>query len=342
MKNFSFYKVWGFAFLLLLMACERRPLLEPDEAALLKVRLVTDGIHNVTCDIYNEQLERQVITSDMMRVFIYDKAGIPLLSQGFISNKTIDDEGYEVLSGPVTVSPGTYGLISYNFDIESTYIADENDFQTIRAYTEEIPQAFYSRFGSRAEGIGPVYYEPEHLMVASEPNLTVNAHQGLKTLELDARPIVDSYYIQIRISGAENMAADAAGLAVLSGLSQACLIGKDEPIKEAVSVYFEMKKSTDPRIDDENQAVLCAVFNTFGKLEEVPGNLKITLSVLARNGETHQKEIDMTPIFETEDARLRHWLLIDEVWEIPAPVDEDGGFTPKVNDWEDIEEEIHI
>ena len=54
----------------------------------------------------------------------------------------------------------------------------------------------------------------------------------------------------------------------------------------------------------------------------------------------------MTPIFETEDARERHWLLIDEVWEIPAPENPDdgkeGGFSPSVDDWDDIEEIIPI
>ena len=47
----------------------------------------------------------------------------------------------------------------------------------------------------------------------------------------------------------------------------------------------------------------------------------------------------------SEDARERHWLLIDEVWEIPPPVtndDESGGFRPEVDDWDDIEEVIPI
>ncbi|MBQ8240523.1 MAG: DUF5119 domain-containing protein [Bacteroides sp.] len=328
--------------LFLLPGCEHRPLMDSDKTAYLKIRLVTDSINNVTCNIYNEQLERPVITSDIMRVFVYDGGGAPLLSQGFTKEKSIDAQGYEVLSGPLQIIPGDYRLVSYNFDVEDTFISHENDYSTIRAYTNEIPSAIYTRLGARAKSLGPVYYEPEHLMVAREPDLEIGGHYGVKTIELDARTVVDTYYIQIRISGAENMAAKAAGLAVLSGLSQSSLIGEGVPAQEPASVYFEMKRGKDHRLDGENQDVLCAVFNTFGRLEDVASDLKITLSVLARNGETHQKEIDMTPIFQTEDARLRHWLLIDEVWEIPAPVDEGGGFTPKVDDWEDIEEIIPI
>ncbi len=35
----------------LTLSCVRRPLFDPEDSALLKVRLVTEGIHNVTCDI---------------------------------------------------------------------------------------------------------------------------------------------------------------------------------------------------------------------------------------------------------------------------------------------------
>ena len=71
----------------LALSCHRRPLFDPEDSALLKVRLVTDGIHNVTCDIYNPNVEVPPITSDMMRVFIYEPDGAPILSQGFISTK---------------------------------------------------------------------------------------------------------------------------------------------------------------------------------------------------------------------------------------------------------------
>lgn len=343
MKKMSF--TLSLLLILVLASCHRRPLLDPEDSALLKVRLVTDGINNVTTNIYNEQVERPVITSDMMRVFVYDEDGSSLLSQGFLKSKSTDTKGYEVLSGPIKFSAGNYRLLSYNFDMGDTFIADEDGYHTVYAYTNEIPQALYSRFGSRAEGLGPVYYEPEHVMVARKPDLGINPSLSLRTIEMDAHTVVKSYYIQIRISGQENMAAKASGLAVLSGLSQCSLLGEGVPEGDPISIYFEMQRSTDPRIEDENQQVLCAVFNTFGRIEEVPSNLKVTLTVLARNGETHQKEIDMTSVFQTEDARLRHWLLIDEVWDIPdisGGEEGGGGFGPAVTDWEDIEETIPI
>lgn len=327
-------------------SCERRPLFDPEEAAVIKVRLVTDSINNVTCNIYNPDVERPAITSDMLRVLIYDPSGAPVLSQGFISNKIVDDDGYEVINGPVEITAGYYKVLSYNFDLDYTRVTDEYNFSAVRAHTIEVPSTFKTRFGTRADDLGPVYYPPEHVMVARDPSLHAYPHDGILSIEMDAFTVVDTYYIQIPITGSDYMAQNAAGQAVLSGLSPYNFIG--ENVRESdtfSSVYFELKRGTDPHVPQgENNNVLCAVFNTFGKIPDVDSELTITLSVLTKDGQTHQKVIDMNPVFDTEDARKRHWLLIDEVWELPEPIVDGsgGGLMPSVDDWGDIEETIPI
>ena len=330
----------------LALSCHRRPLFDPEDSALLKVRLVTDGIHNVTCDIYNPNVEVPPITSDMMRVFIYEPDGAPILSQGFISTKRIDENGYEVLSGPLSLTMGRYKLLSYNFDLDVTQISDESSYNTIQATTQAVPQYFYSRFNTRADEFGTVLYPPEHLMVARASELNMHSHHGIKNIELDAHTIVDTYYIQIKITGAGNMAKNAKCQALLTGVAPSNCFGPNIRNSEPpASLYFEMQRNIDPNTrDGENNEVLCAVFNTFGKIQDVESDLHVTLSVLTRDGKTHQKVIDMEPIFETEDARERHWLLIEEEWDIPDIVipEGNGGFAPDVDDWKDIEETIPI
>lgn len=339
-------KILLLVFALMFCACERRPLYDPEDTAMLNVRLVTDNIHNVTCDIYNSNLEPPTITSDMLRVLIYEPGGTPILSQGFMSAKRIDENGYEVFRGPLSISAGTYKLLSYNFDLDVIQIEQDNDYNTIEAWTPKVPQYFYQRFGSRTDELGELYYPPEHLMVARAPELEIQQHTGVKNIELDAYTVVDTYYIQIRISGAQNMAQNANCQAVLSGISPSNCFGTNiRNCDEPASLYFEMQRNVDPNTPDgENENVLCAVFNTFGKIPDADSKLYITMSVLTRDGKTHQKVIDMTPVFNTEDARLHHWLLIDEEWEIPEPVVDtgDGGFTPSVEDWDDVTEVIPI
>ena len=327
------------------LACERRPLYDPDDATMLNVRLVTDGIHNVTCDIYNPNVEVPAITSEMLRVLIYDKSGTPILSQGFISNKRIDDNGFEVFSRPLALSSGEYKLLSYNFDLDATDIQRENDYNTIMATTTEISQHLYKRFGSRSNELGKIVHTPDHLMVARAPELTVQTHSDTKQIDLDAHTIVETYYVQIHITGAANIANDASCQAVISGMVPSNYFGQDiRDCESPASLYFEMTRNIDPNIPaGENQDVLCAVFNTFGKIPDGDSEMCITLSVLTRDGKTHQKIVDMAPVFATEDARLRHWLLIDDVWDIPEPVvSGGGGFAPDIEDWGDIEETIPI
>lgn len=328
--------------ILSICGCVRRDLVDIDKSAELRIRLMTAGINNVTCNIYNEELAPPpVITSDKLRVMIYNADGTQTLSQGFLSKKSYDEAGYEVISGPISISTGDYKVLGYNFDVENTNIEADISFNSIYAVANEIPQSYYARFGSRASEAERIYFQPEHLMVARDPQLQINNTSKHRIIEMDAETVVDTYYLQIRISGKEHLATKATPVAYFSGLSPRNYIGEDKiDVDAPSSVYVELQLGQDPHICDENNDVIYALVNTFGKVPDAASELKITFSVLTRDGETHQKVIDMLPIFDTEDARERHWLLIDEVWEIPEPVfpddGEGGGFNPKVEDWDDI------
>jgi hypothetical protein len=138
------------------------------------------------------------------------------------------------------------------------------------------------------------------------------------------------------------LATNAAAQAVLSGLSQSVLLKDGTLVKEPASVYFELQGGKSTKSFDTPQMVLCAVFNTFGRIDDIASELQVTFTALTKDGKTHQKVVNMAPVFEKEDARLRNWLLIDEVWELPEDIGEGGGFGPKVESWEDIEEIIPI
>lgn len=330
-------------FCLLLTACERRPLRDANGPTEFRVRILTDGISNVTCDHYNPTLTPPTITSDVARLMLFDPVTNQLLSQGFTSEKQIE-QGVEVLSRQIILPAGDYRVLGYNFDLTNTKVDGENHHTTLRAYTDEISTALYARVGSRAEALGKIYHEPEHVLVARKEQLHIANQTEVQRVELDARTVVDTYYIQIRVKGMEYLAAKANGIAILSGLAPSVWLGTGTPNhEESAAIYFELLKGTDPKIEEENQDVLYAVFNTFGRIPEQASELQINLTVLARDGSKYEKVVDMEPIFASEDARERHWLLIDEVWEIPKPQgDGDGGFTPAVDDWEDVEEVIPI
>lgn len=353
MRKWNLLSVCALCFLMWMVSCVRRPLVDPDGATILRVHLVTEGINNVTCNIYNEDIKRPEITSDMLRMFLYEKEGYPLIAQKFMSDKTVDERGYETLGVRLSIPEGLYGLLAYNFDVDATYVTEEGNFHTARAYTHEIPASLYSRFGSRSESFDHVYYQPEHVMVAAEPALRVEASHRDQVVEMNAHTVIQSYYIQIRILGHENLASNAAPQAILSGLSQSVLLKDGTSVMEPASIYFELQRGKDTKSSEKPELVLCALFNTFGRIDQLPSELQVTFSALGRSGKTHQKVVDMVPVFKTEDARLRNWLLIEEVWEIPSDSDGSdeggtgggsgtGGFGPMVDDWDDIEVTIPI
>ena len=329
---------------LIVVGCSRRPLEEPTDQSMVQVRLLIEGISNVTKDIYNEKIPVPSVSTDILRVVFYDNSGEHLLSEGFITEKGKDESGNEVIYGNVSLSPGRYRLLAYNFDTPSTLIKGLNKWSTATAYTSEISDALHSQLGNRTDNNEMIYYEPDHLFVARDADLSVEARKEKVLIKMNAESVVDTYYIQIRVKNLEH-AANAT--AVLTGLSPANSFGDN--IREedsSASIFIEMVKSVDERIEEENQDVICAVFNTFGKLTNVPSHLYVTFNVVTRAGEIVEKTVDLAEVFATEDAQKRHWLLIDEVWELPVPdtpaSSGSGGFSPEVNDWDEEEETIPI
>lgn len=330
-------------FMVVALSCERRPLIDPDHSAVVRVHIHTDGISNVTKDIYNEKIPRPKMSSDVMRVLFYDQSGQYRLSEGFLYNKSEDENGNEMFSGDVLLSPGRFRILAFNFDMPTTQIKGLGSWQTAMAYTDEISDVQKSALALRGDSQDAIYYEPDHLLVGSDTDLNIASHLGTTYIDLDARTLIDTYYIQIRV---KNLNYASSINAVLTGLSASNSFADNIRNEEYSSgIYIRLHKSTDERIEDENKDVVCAVFNTFGRIDDVPSDLKVRFTATSYDGETIEKEVDMTPVFNTADARERHWLLIDEVWELPKPIDDPssgGGWEPVVDDWENVTEVLPI
>ena len=319
-------------------SCNRRPLEDMIEQVALRVDVNVKAVANVSCDIYNENIPVPSVNTDMMRVMVYDPATKNLLTQSFISNKTIEN-GDQVLSGMLNISYGNYDFLIYNFDTPTTQISGENNENSILGYTTEIPEVMRTRYlGTKADEYENVHinYEPDHLLVAHESNLRVSPRDTLIVIKTTARTIIDTYYIQIHVEG---MQYASSATAIINGLSPANLFGIEERIDDpTAAVCFDMVKSTDFRLPGQNKDVLCAVFNTFGKVPEATSNLHVTFNVIDTGGNLQQKDINLDTVFKSEDAINHHWLLIDETWTIVDPGQHQttggGGFQPQVDDWE--------
>ena len=332
-----------------LAACHRRPLEDLSEQVLVKVRINIEAISNITENVYNPAIPVPRPTTDMMRVMAYDPGTKKLLTQSFIFDKAVEADGTEVLSGTLPISHGNYDFVIYNFDTPTTQVKDENREDLIIAYTDEISMAQKSRyFGTKTDFTDydnlKIDYEPDHLLVAREHNFRISPHDTLVIINTDASTIIDTYYIQIHVENAQYMSAEGA-TAVISGLSPSNRFGipfrTDDP---STAVVFDLQKSTDPKLPYTNKDVICAVFNTFGKIEDLDSDLHVTFSVKDVAGNYQTYDTSLNTVFKTEDAIERHWLLIQDTFIIEPPVvgptNGEGGFQPVVDDW--VEEQGNI
>lgn len=328
-------------------ACQFRPLDDPNNKVHLTVLVNTDSISNVTCDIYNPSIQAPKIDPKTMRVLFYKPSGDGM-SNTYIKNATVNEDGKIVIDGDVYVNPGDYCMLVYNFDTENIKISGDENYGSIEASTDMVSEAIKSRFATKAsdeetkaEILGSdIYYEPEHVVVARDEQVNIPYHQGTYEITMDAYSVVSTYYLQIAIKGAEYF---GGAQAVLSGLSSGNLLGQNSMVNlPEASVYFTLQKSKDGDTD-----VIATIFNTFGKIPESESNLNVTFNVTTSYGSTLQKTYPIDSVFHTKNAIEHHWLLLRDTLEIPKPdvkgADRDGsGWYPEVEDWDSEEVTIGL
>ena len=320
---------------LLSVSCHRRPLEDPANNTTLCVAVNIKAIMNITCDIYNEKIPVPTIEPEMMRVLFYDPTSKKIASETYISDITYDDEGTRCLQGDISVRPGTYQMLIYNFDTESTLVRDDQTFETIEAYTDKVTSSIRQSFLGRAGEENAIVYEPDHLVVASNEREVIPFHEGVHVVKTDATSIVETYYLQIKVDGLQYV---SSARAVLTGMVGSNRFGRNERVTSTpVSLYFSLQKSDDKGVD-----VLATVFNTFGRIEDITNCLSVTFDIRTTDGRTVKRDFDITSLFSSEACLKHHWLLLEETVKIDPPASSGGGFDPSVDDWEDEHHDIKL
>ena len=345
------YIVSFISLLLSLYSCERRPLIDRSEEILVRVEMSVNTIVNVATQIYNEHVVVPKVEPELICVLFYDPMSHRQVMQTFLNTISKDEKGNYVISGNVKIQPGVYDMLCYNFDTSATLVRNDYSWKAIEAYTEEVTDNKHVDVLTRGIA-GRITHIPDHLLVARKKGLRIDASSETVVIKTSASSIIQSYYVQLRLKNAQYVSTASA---ILTGLAPSNRLGENEVDSLSSSgVFFTMRPSRDKHQKAGEDDVLCAVFNTFGKLPNHKSQLKILLNGITANGKPIQEIIDMDEVFKTELAIKNHWLLLDQVIEVPQPDGEDdggsegggdssgGGFNPEVNDWEEERGEITI
>ena len=297
-------------------ACQRRPLTTADYAVIVNIEIDTN--------IVNYKVEKD---PSLMRCIFYDSESGAFVTQAFLPPT----------GGQVSLIPAReYDVLVYNFDTESTWLEEENWYQKIYASTSLIPDSFKTKLRSRASKSGEeqIVYDPDHLFVGRLndvfiPSRSVDASPVV--LDVECQTVVESWILEVRtVTGVENIGSIAAVVTCLSGSNK---IAYDERSAEYVSVFF------DNQVIDEN-GLLTAKFNTFGWTQDITDPQVLSLVFTDIAGKGHVFNIDVSDQFPGNEEQI---IRIDLEIDIPEPMTSgDGGFVPKVDEWDEINTDIII
>lgn len=328
----------GFA-ALLLCSCNFRPLEVNKFDTRIEVEVNIQAIANVTCDVYNEKIPLPKIESEVFRVLFFDTQQDRLLSDTFIYDSYTDPEtGSLGIRGDISILPGDYRMMIYTFGTESTIVGEYDSWDKAYAYTSPLSEYELKTLALKGVQDETINHQPDHLLLASSELETIPYHSGLYTITAQAKSIVESYYLQVKVEGLEYVASARAVLT--SMVPSAMLSSGERDYDNPSSIYIELTKS-----DDRGDAVVCNVFNTFGRIPESENKLSVTFDLHTVDGRTVQKEYDISDLFLSEECINHHWLLIEDTIVVPppeTPPSSGGGFDPVVGDWEREEHEIEL
>lgn len=301
----------------IMVSCQRRPLTTADYTVIVDIEIEKE--------IVNYEFGKD---PSLMRCVFYDSESGAFMTQAFLPPT----------GGQVSLVPAReYDVLVYNFDTESTWIEEENWWHRIYASTSLIPDSFRTKLRSRANSKVDeenIVYDPDHLFVGRAEDVFIPARSveaPTVYIELYAQTVVESWLVEVRtVTGRENVGTIAG---VVTGLAEHNRISFNERSKEYVSVYF------DNQVIDEN-GLLTGKFNTFGQNPEsgVPQVLSLVFTDIA--GKAHIYDFDVSDQFVNNPEQI---IRIEVEIDIPKPMTSgDGGFVPKVDEWDDINTDIII
>lgn len=321
----------------LLTSCELRPLDQLNKNLFLRLNLElrVDNVNTLS-------------QPEIMKVIFYDPN----------TNKRYTEDYIPPEGGPISIPPGNYDIIVYNFDTESTMIRNDNNRLRIEAYTNESSArvrnntinsikrsiAQKTKAPTDEENVEPVdsawlkaieklenskiVYEPDHLFVARD-NITVYERTGEQVIETYAETVVETYFLSIRVVNIKYIATATALLTGQIGSNFISLPKEDGKSDDDVTLLFQMTAGTDSLDND----VVLATFNTFGKLPGKESRLWLTIILTSQTGESVVWHRDITDEFLDNPEKQ---IIIEEPIIVPIPeTGTGGGFQPGVGEWDE-------
>ena len=333
---------------LLAGSCQRRPFAEHRSKVSLNVNINTEIINHADIPL-----------PENMRVDLYDPSSAQLRYTDYVGPT----------GGYIHPAPATYDLIVYSIGSESTIVHNEDNYNEIEAYTNEVSafvkgqmaqflakraQAARERAAKKyaslmqsggAEIKGPKPFEdelvvnqPDHIFIGWYHNLEIPVIYEEEgdveiNVDVDAHTIVETWQVEIRnIEGAEWIGST---ISLMSGQKGSVYMGPNKYSEKVVSVYFDMA------VADSGDGTKClkGKLNTFGIHPENLTGATLDLNIRDKGGTDFIYHFDVTDQFQDNPER---YILIEQPLVVEEPKVTGGGFQPIVDPWTDVKTDINL
>lgn len=336
--------------LLLLQSCQHRPLVEMGNTHYVRV-YINDTIKNTTYQFYNDTLVRPDYKEPgVMRVTLNDQKTGAQVAESFLQHTGRDQRGY-YLDGYLIADAGDYDLMMYNIGTETTNVRDVYNYNTVTAYTNEIQSQLYARIPQLSRELKgeKIAYIPDHLFVTTKRSVHLPFTDRIDTIMDNNRPyfdaptLVKTYYLQVRVKGIQYV---TSAVSLISGMAGSSTLSTRSMVEtDSVLLYMEMDSYELP--DEPETSVIYTSFNTFGKLPKSTSRLTVTFEFITLDGNSQVETIDITNLFQTLTVEENQWILIDKIITInppekPKPGEGNGGFSPGIDDWDNIHSTLPV
>lgn len=328
-----------------LVSCEHRLLTDPRDSHYIRVYL-DEQIKNVTCGFYNPDYEApEYIAPVNLWTVLADPQSGEIVSETILRGNGQDERG-RYIDGYIAAPAGTYNMIIHDVGSSVTRLNKTDSYYDMYAYTDQLPADSYifQLVVGKASEDEKIVRQPEHMLRGVSENVVVNNSIQTDTLlnaqgeHFEARSMVQSYYVQVRIKGIEWVTSAAA---LISGMAGSSYMHKEGAINgnDPVSLFFtakyaDKKKSRDA---DVSTAVVYATFSTFGKIPD--RNTVLKMEFIKSDGSSQVEEFDLDEAFETPQVRDWQWILLDREVVITRP-EGTGGMRPGVEGWKEIDADV--
>lgn len=326
--------------LMFFAGCQRIPLYERSTKVNLVINIDCSLDHDIDLTfetelpkIYQDKING--VKPTHYEVLVYDVA-----TDALVSSHIVGENG-----GTLTLFPGNYHFVLYNFGTESTQVSDLHHRMEAEAFTTDVTASKSDMIKSMSantdvKGVSkayeddPIIYEPDHLYVANEMDILIEAFQGREeqvTIHSDASSIIDVYSLEVlNVKGVENIEKVEA---FITGQFLSNYFGRQYRNESPATIYTEMTP-------DAQHGRLYTVFNTFGKLPGEENKIFLDITVTDSGGGQYRYIYDVTEQFD-DPENTDHKLVVDggDV-DIPEASQGGGGFRPSVDEWE--REEIDV